>query len=276
MVNRKNYPKRRVPYKTRARKTTAARKTKSITIKKMVRREIARNIENKTVQYLGDGYTIIPVSNAAGFDANIIPCYPASGYLQINQGVGQGERCANHVKIKNLKIEGIVYPRGYSASNNTTPTPTQIKFYFFYDREEPQAIPSPQISADILQFGNSVLPFQNNLFDHSMPINKDRYRVLTTRTVKVGYSEYGGSGATGSIPLQGNLTNNDFKLNAKLSVNLTKYCVKNCNFRDNSSTPTTRGIYMMAVPEWANGLPIPSTQIPCSMDYMMTCSYEDA
>jgi len=33
---------------------------------------------------------------------------------------------------------------------------------------------------------------------------------------------------------------------------------------------------MMAVPQWANGSSIPSTQVPCRMSYMMTCDYEDA
>lgn len=276
MVNRKNYPRRRVPYKARTKKANVAAKRKSISIKKMVRTEIARNIENKTVQYIDNNYSIYPVSNAAAFDGNIVPCYPAASYLQINQSLAQDGRVGNRVKIKNLRVSGIVFPRGYSASNNTTPTPTTVKFYFFYDKEEPQTVPTPQTSGDILQFGSSSLPFQNTLFDLSMPINTDRYRVLTTRTLKVGWAEYGGTGATGSQPLQGNLTNNDFKLNAKLSVNLTKYCVKNCLFRDNASTPTTRGIYMMAVPQWANGTSIPSTQIPVRMSYMMTCDYEDA
>lgn len=266
----------RRPRRKIVRKRVYRKKTSAVAIKSMIKREISRNIEKKTYQYLENNFLTYPVSNAAAFDANIVPCYPSSGFLQIDQSLGQGGRVGNRIKIKNLRIEGVLYPRGYSATNNTTPTPTTVKFYFFYDKEEPQAIPTPQVSADILQFGSSTIAFQNTLFDHAMPINKDRYRLLTTRTLKVGWAEYGGTGATGSQPLQGNLTNNDFKLNAKLKVNLTKYCVKNCVFRDNASNPTTRGIYMMAVPQWANGTSIPSTQIPARMSYMMTVDYEDA
>ena len=134
-------------------------------------------------------------------------------------------------------------------------------------------MPTPATSADFFQFGNTSIGFQNEFFDHKMPINTDRYRVLTTRTVKVGYSGYSG---TGSQPQSGNFNNNDFRLNANLSVNLTKYCIKHCKFRDTSSLPTTRGIYMVAQPIYADGSAMSSATIPVRMEYMMSVVFEDA
>lgn len=241
-------------------------------VSKIVKREIAKNVENKTVQYLGTSHDILP-SSSPGFDGQILPITPNAGYLVISQGAGQGGRIGNRIKIKNLKISGVVFPLQYNATTNPTPAPVQIKFWFFYDKEEPQTVPTPSAAGDFFQFGNSSITFQNELFDHSMPINTDRYRVLTTRTVKLGYAQYTG---TGALPQQGNLANNDFKLNCRLNVNLTKYCVKNVVYRDTASTPTTRGIYMMAQPVYANGAPIASTAIPARLEYMMTCVYEDA
>lgn len=195
MVYRKrNYPRRRVAAKTRTRKTVTTRKKSTYGIKKMVRSEIARNVENKTFQFLGTAHDILP-SSSAGFDSNIIPCYCAPSYLAILQGAGQGNRISNSIKIKDLSIKGTIFSRPYNVTTNPTPAPVQIKFWFFYDKTQPNSVPTPATSADFFQFGNTALGFQNEFFDHKMPINTDRYRVLTTRTVKVGYSSYTGTGA---------------------------------------------------------------------------------
>jgi len=268
-IRKRNYPRRRVAAKPRRRKTY---KRKTSGIKKMVRREIARNIENKTFQYLGTGLDILP-STSVSFDSNIIPCYPSAGYLAINQGNGQGQRSGSKIKIKKLKIDGIMFPLAYNAVSNLTPCPVHIKVWFFYDKEEPNAIPAPAAAADFFQFGSTSIGFQNELFDHTMPVNTDRYRVLTTRTFKVGYASYLGTGAQ---PQQGNFASNDYKMNARLRVDLTKYCVKNCNFRDNNTTPTTRGIYMMAQACYSNGNPMTAGTIPAKLEYMLTVDYEDA
>lgn len=263
---------RRRVYKARVRRGTAPKRT----LRKMVKREIARNVENKTFQVFDDNYDILP-SNSPGFDANIIPVTPYSGaFLTISQGLGQGQRVGNRIKVKKLTFKGCVYPKAYNVTTNPTPAPVQIKFWFFYDKEEPQAIPTPQTSGDFLQFGNTALGLGNRLFDQMAPVNTDRYRVLTTRTVKVGYSTYGGTGATGSLPLQGNLSNNDFKMNANVSVDLMPYIVKDVVFRDAATTPTTRGVFMMAQAVYANGSPLASTTIPAEMNWMSDLEFEDA
>lgn len=269
-IRKRNYPRRRVAAKPRRRKTY---KRKTTGIKKMVRREIARNTENKTFQYLGTGLDLLP-STSVSFDSNIIPVTPYASYLAINQGTGQGQRIGNKIKIKKLKIDGIMFPLGYNAVSNLTPCPLQIKFWFFLDKEEPNAIPAPAVAADFFQFGSTSIGFQNELFDHTMPVNTNRYRVLTTRTFKVGYSGY--TSGVGNQANQGYFSNNDFKMNARLRVDLTKYCVKNINFRDNNTTPTTRGIYMMAQCCYSNGNPITAGTIPAKLEYMLTVDYEDA
>jgi len=274
-MKRKTYKRRAAP-KKRAykRKSYAPKRT---AVKKMIKREIARNIENKTFQVFDDNFDIVPSSNAAAFDSQVIPVTPYNGaYLTIAQGLGQGQRIGNRIKVKKLTFDAIIYPKAYNASTNPTPAPCQIKFWFFYDKEEPQSIPTPQASGDFLQFGSTALPLGNRLFDHMAPVNTDRYRVLTTRTVKVGYAEYGGTGATGSLPTQGNLSNNDFKLNARIHVDLMPYIVKDVVFRDTATAPTTRGVYMMAQPVLANGAAMAATVIPAEMNFMQSITYEDA
>lgn len=245
---------------------------KKPTVDEKIKRAIAKNVENKQVTYLGTGMDIM-ASNNSSFDLNIIPCYPSAGFLVIPQGTGQGNRIGNRIKIKNLSIKGVVFPLQYNAVTNPTPAPVHIKFWFFYDKEEPQTVPTPVASGDFFQSGSTTIGFQNELFDHYMPVNLDRYRLLTTRIMKIGYASYTG---TGALPQQGNLANNDYSLNCSLLVNLTKHCVKNCVFRDTASTPTTRGIYMMAQAVYANGAPIAVGTVPARLEYIMQCDYEDA
>jgi len=266
---------KKCPFRKYAKKTAPVRRRRLVqgkNLKKTIQKEISKSVENKTFQYLGTSYDILP-STSPGFDANIIPCYPAPSYLSIAQGTGQGNRIGNSIKIKDLSVKGVVFPRPYNATTNPSPSPVQIKFWFFYDKTAPNSVPSPAASADFFQFGSSSIGFQNEFFDHKMPINTDRYRVLTTRTIKVGYAGYSG---TGAAPQQGNFNNNDFRLNANLNVNLTKFCVKNCKFRDTSVLPTTRGVYMLAQPIYADGSAMGLNTIPCKMEFMMSCVYEDA
>jgi len=250
-----------------------ARKGRSVaSVKSIVAKMLSKNIEKKCFQFLGTGHDILP-SSSPGFDSQIIPVSPAASYLAINQGLGQGGRIGNKITIKKLTMDGVLFPLGYNAVSNLTPAPLQVKLWVFYDKEEPNAVPSPMLAADILQFGSSSIAFQNELFDHTMPINLDRYRVLTTRTYKLGYASYGGTGAQ---PQQGNFANNDFKLNCRVKLDLTKYAIKRCVYRDNSSTPTTRGLYAMFQPVYANGNPILATQIPARFEYMLNVEYQDA
>lgn len=242
-------------------------------IRKICEGVVAKNIENKSFQYLGTTLDLYPASNGIALDNSIIPCTPFAGYLAITQGTTQGSRLGNRILIKKLQVGGVIYPLPYNAVSNVTPCPCQIKVWFFYDKEETQAIPQPQAFGDFLQFGSSSLSLQNRLLDHYMPVNKDRYVVLTTRTYKLGYASYGG---TGSQPQQGNFSNNDFKLNIPFNIDLTKHCVKNVIYRDTSSTPSTRGIFMMFQPVYANGNQMASTQIPAQVSYMLNVEYEDA
>ena len=89
MASRKVFRKRGRKGRKVARKM---RRTKRMPIKKLIKREIAKNVENKTYQYLDDVYDILP-SNSPGFDSNIVPVAPAAGgFLTISQGLGQGQR----------------------------------------------------------------------------------------------------------------------------------------------------------------------------------------
>lgn len=240
-------------------------------VEKICKQMIARNVENKTKSYTpsilqplgGEAYT--------SFASTIIPVSPYPGYISIQQGTGQGERIGNRIKIKYASIKGTIFAYRYDLTVNPVPQPSLVYMWIFYDRSDPSVLPDPQ--ADFYQNGNSTAAMSGDLRDGSQYINTDRYRVLTKRTFKIGYSQNTGTGTT---PAQANFSNNDYKLTQNFNINLTKYLVKNVKYIDNNTTPTTRGLYCMIECVPANGTSYGSATTPCQYFYTIRCDYEDA
>lgn len=271
------YFRRKVSSRKYAKKRTYKKRTykkRAMPIKRMIRREIARNVENKTQQNFVLQQDILPSSAAtAAFDDLITPLQPDAVGLIISQGTGQGQRIGNRIKIKKLTFKGVIHPTQYNATTNATPAPVMIKMWIFYNKENPTLTPTVKADGDFLQFGNGISGLQNDLMDMFAPVNQDKYRVLTSRIFKLGYASYTG---TGALPQQGNLSNNDFNLNCPFSFDLTKHVPKIYEFRDTATNPTTRGLYMMAQAVYANGSQMASATIPAQMSYVQNIEYEDA
>jgi len=257
-------PARKVVRKRVGKKTTA------LAIKSMIKRELARNIENKTFQYYNTGQNIYP-SNHSSFLASIIPLSPYASYLAIQQSVTQQGRIGNRLKIKKLTFKGTIHANKYDITTNATPAPMHIIFWILLDKTAPTTIPAP--TSDFLQLGSSTVSLQNDLMDQWAPVNTDKYRVFAKRLFKIGYSENVG---TGGVPNQSYLANNDFKFSQNFSIDVTKYLVKNVNYNDNNATPSTRGLYLMATVVQANGANFSSTTEPAQMQYVLNLDYEDA
>lgn len=265
----KTFPKRR-NYKSYSRKKTSP-------IKKLVRQEIARNVENKTQQYFSNGTNLHPTPSS-GFDTdNVFSLGIDGATLIVTQGAGQGQRIGNTIKTKKLMFKGSIWPLPYDSILNTQPVPQYIKMWIFYDKLNPTSKPTPRANGDFFQNGSGNATFSNNLVDMWRPHNKDRYVVLKQRMFKLGYAEFTGVGGTyaGAVQSQGNFSNNDFKLNCSFNIDLTKAFTKIVKFNDTGVVPTTRGLYCMVQPVWANG-GLNLNDASCKMLYMLDFQYEDA
>lgn len=259
---------KKVTKKTYKRKS-AKRGVRKPAIKRIVRAEIARNVETKSTQQYNTGRIVYPV-NHVNFPDNVWELGIGSG-MTIVQGTGQGGRIGNSIKTKRLMYRGTFTPLPYSATTNLLPCPAQVKMYIFYDRTDPTAIPS--VATNFLQNGGSSRAFSNDLCDLLYPVNTDRYRVLTTRIFKLGYSAYQGDGIDTYAQA---FCNNDFKLNCNFSIDLTKYYPQRVKFDDNNGVPTTRGLFCLVVPFKANGGAYTATTQPLGVQFMQDYRYEDA
>jgi len=270
MAFKRRSTKKRV-FKKRSFKRKSSRRP-SVAVKKMVRREIARNVETKHRQSdILDAPFYYPAQGALYDSANTLAISPSSTNLAIVQGTSDGTRIGNKIKLKKLTFKGIWVANGYSAAANPIPEPMQVKLVLFYDKTAPTAIPAPR--SDYFQFNSTVLPFQGDLTDLLGPANADKYRVLATKTFKLGFQQYFG---TGNQPNQQQFSNNDFKLNKNIIWDVTKYCVSDIRYNDNSPTPTTRGLFMQVIVSPAGGQVGSAGVVPCSAQWWTEAAYEDA
>lgn len=252
-----------------------AKKTRKISpMKRMVRMEIARAAETKSVQSPLVDKILYP-SNAVNFPDNVIPLGPNNVTLSLQQGAGQGQRIGNVVHTKRLTWKGFLNPLPYNVTTNQVPRPLMVEFIFCYDREDPNDAFVP--GSTFFQNGSSTVGFANNLTDLVKPINEDRYRVFARKTYKLGNSSYPGS--SGAAPYQADNqfgNNNDFKLNHKFSFDLTKWYPKVVKFNDNLANPMTRNIFVLVQYVDAYGSSLGSAYQACEMSYCLEYKYEDA
>lgn len=238
-------------------------------IKRMIKTEIARNIEDKDQMMINTDRSIYSSTNT-NFPDNVITLGP-SGDLQVVQGTTQGSRIGNKITTKSLIFRGTICPKTYNATSNPAPIPQVVKMVIFYDKTDPVTLPA--VSTNFFQNGSADAGFQNDLVDMWRPFNTERYRILTTRTLKVGHAA--GTG-TGGVAGQQYYSNNDFKMAANFKINLTKYYPKRVVFNENSTTPTTRQLFCIFYCAAGSGEQNGALWIPLTAQYAQNYKFEDA
>jgi len=267
---------KRKSYKRRAPKRTYKkfkRSVKKAAIKRVVKQVLMRESETKSVQRFNLGQNIFP-ANSASFLGSIIELGPGANML-IPQGTGAGNRDGNRIRTVSHTFKGTLTNNPFNATSNPDPNPLCVKMWIFYDKTDPTAVPNP-IGNPFFQDGNTVAGFANDLVDHWRPVNTDRYRVLSTRTFKLGFAEYAGSATnTANQNAQQAFANNEFKLNCPFSINLTKLQLKVIRFNDGNNEPMTRRMFCMFQPVSAQGTQMGAAVNPCGVQFMEDYKYKD-
>lgn len=267
------YRKKRYNKKRIAKRRYKKRGVRRPAIKKMIQRELSRQCENKSLQHYDFDQRLYTIGNASFPTDNIFPLGPDGVGLVMNQGTAQGQRIGNQVRTKKLTFKGTLCCLPYDATFNPQPQPLMVKLWILYDKTTPTVQPAVQANNDFFQNGNAAKGFHGDLTDQWSPVNTDRYRVLTTRSFKLGFANAQNLGTVTSY--QG-FANNDYKLNCSFSINLTKYYPKRVKFNDGLTAPTTRGLWAMFTYAPANGGVLPATLYCAGLQWMQDYQYEDA
>lgn len=251
--------------------TTRRYKSVPKAFKAMVNRAVSRTEEKKESNI----YSLnspLPPSNNAGWTASSICISPALSGFNIGQGVGQGQRIGNKIRVKRSWVKGIIHPSIFDPSVNLQPLPIQIRMIIFKDKFNRTSQP-PAVALDLFQQGSSFLAPQNDLVDMILEFNRDRYQIYHDQVMKLGNADYSG---TGAVPAFQEFTNNDFSYNCEFKVETTKFLPKTIDYNDASNSPMTDSLWMIFLPVWANGGQMPSNTQVCQMSWTAVLQYTDA
>lgn len=244
---------------------------RSRSIVSLVKRSISRTEEKKESQ-LYSLNTPLPPSNNAGWTASSIQISPGTTGFSIPQGAGQGQRIGNQIRTKKAWVRGVLHILSYDVATNINPLPTEVRMFIFKDKFNRTGQPSA-VALDLFQTGSTSIGPQNDLVDTILEFNKDRYQIYHEQVLKVGTAAYEGTGAIAAFQ---NFTNNDFSLNAKFEVDITKFLPTVVQYNDAGTQPMSDSLWMLFIPVQAGGGQFGASQISTSMSWTASYHYTDA
>lgn len=248
---------------------TAIRKQKTKVFNARVKKAVSTMIETKAITVRSNNSIVaFTGANWAACDsANVIQFDPV-----INQGTGLNQRSGNIITMKSCYMR---YMITLNAASGIYPSiPQLVKVVFFYDRADVNSVPTPFNSQNFIDNNNASQGFAGNLTDVFYRYNEDRYRILGSRTHKLGFAS-----ATGlnSDNTQQFYANNDSHMFIIGKVDCSDWVIKKQKFNDNLGTAETRKLYCLVYTTPQNGATWPSgTPSPCVFRYEIDYKYTDA
>jgi len=253
------------------RKTVKTNKKKPIAtnIKNYIQKVISVKAENKITSFSASiNFSGIAQSNSL----NALPLTPYVGYLTLGQGVGQGQRIGNEVKVKKLHFNYSIVALPYNAVSNISPQPFIVKMTIGNVKQYQGVTPDAGDVYILYQLGSTTLPPTSTISDLLLDYNKDDWNIKKSWTHKIGYSSVSG---TGSNAVNQYFANNDFNFNAIRKLDLTSMCNKTLKFNDALNTTSGAGLFVMmeAIPVIGGSFSL--TQLVANITYNIIIEYED-
>lgn len=274
--------KRRV---RKGQKVSRRPRRKSVTKKSLVRvikKQISLGRENKMRQN-GGSFFILPTS-AVNYQTNcIIPISPyyevglsAGQQLDITQGTGVSNRIGNRINTKSAYLRALIFPLPYSVTTNPNPQPLNVTMWIFKMKSgltDSTGNVLNTLQNNFFKFQNSATGITNTVADFVGTVNPDTVNLLYRKTFKIGYAVDGGTGNNAQFQ---SYANNEYKYNAHIKMNLTKYIRKNIHYLDGNATPMTATTWMCFTVNYASGASMSNAIQPAQFEFELDYRFEDA
>lgn len=253
------------------RKKTIKRSSVPLSVKKYVKTELHRNVENK-------GYQVQWSQTLGGYNSSntlyAFPLTPYVGGLNIGQGVTQSTRIGNKIRPMYLRWNFILSLRPYDVSTNPAPQPCEVMLMICSLRPAIGELPTAVDINNLYQSNATSIAPSGQLIDLTQKLNTDLFQVHKTMRFKIGFSSNSGTGSNAAYQ---SYNNNDYKVNINRSLNITKYCPKVITYNDNSSTPTSRCVFALwSIVPSTGGTSFAAGVTPVRLDSTVMLDYEDA
>jgi len=246
------------------------KKTSTVkTIKTIVRKALDRRIENKTAGVTGQLGSYQDGANTVIGSFQLLPA--------ITQGVTESTRVGNTIKMKNIYLKGFLRYNTTGLLNVTPTNPLPYHVRLFIGRLK-STILAPTVSEFqlLLRTGASVVPFNStDGLSLSRKVNSELFTVYYDKIFKLGTAIPSQTSAVFNVA--NGISNNDYKLNHMIKINMTKFLKKNFIYDNNATGPTNNGLYMWSglVDALASDIVLGNSP-PVVFDFDIEYSYEDA
>lgn len=256
-------------------KRKAARRAQIAAMRRVAKKEISKMAEHK--------------ENKVGTSNQPLYSYPSSptlpnnfntnnildtsiAYQNIAQGVGEGQRVGNEIKLSQFRFSFIL---NYNVSVNV---PQFVRMWVLTYKFDPNNATTADVwsslnnslttAANFFDNGNTANGMLGSLLDLVAPVNTDVMTIHKCKTYKIGAA---------SAPSGGTTTgNNDFKYAVKDYVDLLKYHAKTVKFNDTATISYNKKTFIVFECLGADGVVVPDTfGSRCQINYFYNVKWTD-
>lgn len=251
----------RRPRRSYRRKSTVSKKVKSY-----VKRAIHRNIENKeNIEYAAN-QTVLTGSSGGFYSINLIN--------DLAQGSTNSTRVGNQIKVVKGLLSLSMNLLKYNATTNPNLAPMWVKIWIVRCLAQAEQDVSLPFGNEFFKVNNDNIDFQGNTLDMHLPVNTDKFRVLTTRMFKLGSANVNQpNAAAGSVTVAHYADNSPFA--KKININWGRYVRKQLKYTDTVANCMNDNCYMVIQVVPCDGTSN-SEKESAEIHYVNTMCYEDA
>jgi len=256
MAPRKNNKMGKKPYKKRATKRTAR---VGDAVKQYVKRALAKEIENKEIYTYGANIGI-------GANPGLVPVVSRLS-PSISQGLGKSDRIGAEVIVKSATIKGYVNLKPYDGATNPYVAPMYVKMWLVSCKETNSgSIADTALASTFFDVNNANLGIQGNMLDMLFRINKERWTLHATKTLKLGFANVPGL-ATG--------ISDNSPFSAPFQFNFGKHLGR-LKFEDGATIPTNKNCWIVFTAAKADGSAGSSTADFAEFHFVTSWNFTDA
>lgn len=222
---------------------------------------------------LRGSFDVIPYAYSNAFQCdnnNIIVFDPI-----ISQGTADNARIGNSITFTKCKMRYLINCN--PSINGASTIPTMVRLIFFYDREDPNSIPTVYANNNFINLGSVSTGLTGSLTDLFYRYNTDRYRILGTRTHKLGFADNTVNAGPGSqVSLSQYYKNNDSPMYVQSSIDCTDMIIKHQKFNDSLGLSMARKLYCLVMSVSQSGIGLLPTAPQNKFYYEIDFRYTDA
>lgn len=240
-------------YKNRFKRYRRIRMRKN-RLTRAIARQLDRRVETKVQMYTGDQYFNSSISSVSEL-YSVLP--------SISQGYQEQNRISNRIRLKFLKMKGMLsYETAIGTTNNL---PIYATIFVFKDKIQ-KSSNLPANSANILSNAGVGTTFDGTITTSLLPFNSSEFVLIKRKTVRLSYNWAPGNSSTGMVdptrPLQ-----------RMVSIKIPVYN-KILDYESNSANLPMSDNYRFAIgfTQYTNTV---QTAAPLRFQYTTQCYFKD-